>query len=311
MKKCWLLMLIIMCGLLTACKKNSTKDTVVEEIEEIPGVEVIQEVSQYTYTLSEQQDGGLLFTINGSWENGSEWKVECEDDAVALANVVEQSNGKTKITFVPEEGKDGYSEYTITLHDKETNEEIYRYVIPVMIEPEDKKLSAVKVNSYDSSQKENETANEEEEVVEDVEEDTEEDVEEDTELENKKTVTFRDVVGNMKFADEFVDVSTQVEEFSDRKNGKYSGEVFFTYKDYDYICIIAPNTPLSYLQKTMVIDAEAYELKNIGDVEVYVYTELGSRILMWKDTDGIRYVLGERKNSGEFIFEVVNLLMNK
>ena len=298
-----------MCGLLTACKKNSTKDTVVEEIEEIPGVEVIQEESQYTYTMSEQQDGSLLFTINGSWENGSEWKVECEDDAVALAEVIEETSGKAQISFVPKEGKSGYSEYIITLYDKENQEEIYRFVIPVMIVPEQKKLSAVEVNSYASVIQENETDIAEPEV--DEEEDTEEDVEEDTELENKKTVTFRDVVGNMKFSDEFVDVSTQVEEFSDRKNGKYSGEVFFSYKDYDYICIIAPNTPLSYLQKTMVIDAEAYEMKNIGDVEVYVYTELGSRILMWKDTDGIRYVLGERKNSGEFIFEVVNLLMNK
>ena len=116
----------------TACKKNTEEDVVVEEID-IPGVEVDNTECAYEYSYSEQQDGGLLFTIKGEWQSNEAWKTEHEQDVIAEVKELTQSNKEVQFEFTPKEGKSGYSEYFIELFDTNSQEKLYTFVVPIML----------------------------------------------------------------------------------------------------------------------------------------------------------------------------------
>ena len=94
--------MILFCSLFTACKKNTEEGVVVEEID-IPGVEVDNTECAYEYSYSEQQDGGLLFTIKGKWQSNEVWKTEHEQDVIAKVTEVAQSNKEAKFEFSSKE----------------------------------------------------------------------------------------------------------------------------------------------------------------------------------------------------------------
>ena len=302
----------------TACKKNTEEDVVVEEID-IPGVEVDNTECAYEYSYSEQQDGGLLFTIKGEWQSNEAWKTEHEQDVIAEVKELTQSNKEVQFEFTPKEGKSGYSEYFIELFDTNSQEKLYTFVVPIMLS-QDEKISVLNIFFYAPSE---ETivadVDEDVEVEVDTEVDTEEDIDidedsEETDLEDEETsqdtaADFEEIVGNVQVAEEVEILDVGVTEYTDRKDGKKAGEMRFTYEGKEYICIIAPNTPLSYFEKQVETLNYTKETKDIDGVEVTIYTVDYDRMILWKTKDNVRYVLKEKSFKDDSALEAVEMLI--
>ena len=316
MKKWWLLLLILVCSMFTACKKNTEEDVVVEEID-IPGVEVDNTECAYEYSYSEQQDGGLLFTIKGEWQSNEAWKTEHEQDVIAEVKELTQSNKEVQFEFTPKEGKSGYSEYFIELFDTNSQEKLYTFVVPIMLS-QDEKISVLNIFFYAPSE-ETIVADVDEDV--DVEVDTEVDAEEDidenseeTDLEDEETsqdteADFEEIVGNVQVAEEVEILDVGVTEYTDRKDGKKAGEMRFTYEGKEYSCTIAPNTPLSYFEKQVETLSYTKETKDIDDVEVTIYIINYDRMILWKTKDNVRYVLKEKNFKDDSALKAVEMLI--
>ena len=310
MKKWWLLLLILFCSLFTACKKNTEEGVVVEEID-IPGVVVDNTECAYEYSYSEQQDGGLLFTIKGEWQSNEAWKTEHEQDVIAEVKELTQSNKEVQFEFTPKEGKSGYSEYFIELFDTNSQEKLYTFVVPIMLS-QDEKISVLNIFFYSPSE-ETIVAD----VDEDVEVDTEEDIDEDseeTDFEDEETsqdteADFEEIVGNVQVAKEVEILDVGVTEYTDRKDGKKAGEMLFTYEGKEYSCTIAPNTPLSYFEKQVETLSYTKETKDIDGVEVTIYTVDYDRMILWKTKDNVRYVLKEKSFKDDSALEAVEMLI--
>lgn len=302
----------------TACKKNTEEDVVVEEID-IPGVEVDNTECAYEYSYSEQQDGGLLFTIKGKWQSNEVWKTEHEQDVIAEVKELTQSNKEVQFEFTPKEGKSGYSEYFIELFDTNSQEKLYTFVVPIMLS-QDEKISVLNIFFYAPSE---ETivadVDEDVEVEVDTEVDTEEDIDidedsEETDLEDEETsryteADFEEIVGNVQVAEEVEILDVGVTEYTDRKDGKKAGEMRFTYEGKEYSCTIAPNTPLSYFEKQVETLSYTKETKDIDDVEVTIYTVDYDRMILWKTKDNVRYVLKEKSFKDDSALEAVEMLI--
>ena len=281
----------------TACKKNAEEDMAEEEIE-IPGVEVSDETCAYEYSYSEQQDGSLLFTIKGKWQSNEAWKIEYDQDAIAEGKELEQSKKEVKFEFTPKEGKSGYSEYFIELYDTNTQKVTYTFVVPLMLS-QDEKISVLNILYY---------APTEEEVVEEVVEEDIPEADEEDEVSTENTMQeFYDVVGEIELPKDSEILEVCVKEYDDRKDGEKIGEMLFTYEDQEMVCVIAPDTPLSYFQNQM--EGYAFETQSIDDVEVIVYDTEKSRYFMWKSKDDVRYVLSERMNGKGNGIKVVEILI--
>lgn len=300
----------------TACKKNTEEDVVVEEID-IPGVEVDNTECAYEYSYSEQQDGGLLFTIKGEWQSNEAWKTEHEQDVIAEVKELTQSNKEVQFEFTPKEGKSGYSEYFIELFDTNSQEKLYTFVVPIMLS-QDEKISVLNIFFYAPSE-ETIVADVDEDV--DVEVDTEVDAEEDidenseeTDLEDEETsqdteADFEEIVGNVQVAEEVEILDVGVTEYTDRKDGKKAGEMRFTYEGKEYSCTIAPNTPLSYFEKQVETLSYTKETKDIDDVEVTIYIINYDRMILWKTKDNVRYVLKEKNFKDDSALKAVEMLI--
>ena len=302
----------------TACKKNTEEDVVVEEID-IPGVEVDNTECAYEYSYSEQQDGGLLFTIKGEWQSNEAWKTEHEQDVIAEVKELTQSNKEVQFEFTPKEGKSGYSEYFIELFDTNSQEKLYTFVVPIMLS-QDEKISVLNIFFYAPSE---ETivadVDEDVEVEVDTEVDTEEDIDidedsEETDLEDEETsqdtaADFEEIVGNVQVAKEVEILDVGVTEYTDRKDGKKAGEMRFTYEGKEYSCTIAPNTPLSYFEKQVETLSYTKETKDIDGVEVTIYTVDYDRMILWKTKDNVRYVLKEKSFKDNSALEAVEMLI--
>ena len=302
----------------TACKKNAEEDVVVEEID-IPGVEVDNTECAYEYSYSEQQDGGLLFTIKGEWQSNEAWKTEHEQDVIAEVKELTQSNKEVQFEFTPKEEKSGYSEYFIELFDTNSQEKLYTFVVPIMLS-QDEKISVLNIFFYAPSE---ETivadVDEDVEVEVDTEVDTEEDIDidedsEETDLEDEETsqdtaADFEEIVGNVQVAEEVEILDVGVTEYTDRKDGKKAGEMRFTYEGKEYSCTIAPNTPLSYFEKQVETLSYTKETKDIDGVEVTIYTIDSDRMILWKTKDNVRYVLKEKNFKDDSALEAVEMLI--
>ena len=294
----------------TACKKNTEEDVVVEEID-IPGVEVDNTECAYEYSYSEQQDGGLLFTIKGEWQSNEAWKTEHEQDVIAEVKELTQSNKEVQFEFTPKEGKSGYSEYFIELFDTDSQEKLYTFVVPIMLS-QDEKISVLNIFFYEPSEESIEA-----DVEEDLEVDTEEDIDEDseeTDFEDEETsqdtaADFEGIVGNVQVAEEVEILDVGVTEYTDRKDGKKAGEMRFTYEGKEYSCTIAPNTPLSYFEKQVETLSYTKETKDIDGVEVTIYTVDYDRMILWKTKDNVRYVLKEKSFKDDSALEAVEMLI--
>jgi hypothetical protein len=296
--------------LFTACKKNTEEGVVVEEID-IPGVVVDNTECTYEYSYSEQQDGGLLFTIKGEWQSNEAWKTEHEQDVIAEVKELTQSNKEVQFEFTPKEGKSGYSEYFIELFDTDSQEKLYTFVVPIMLS-QDEKISVLNIFFYAPSEESIE-ADVDEEVEVDAEEDIDEDSEE-TDLEDEETsqyteADFEEIVGNVQVAEEVEILDVGVTEYTDRKDGKKAGEMRFTYEGKEYSCTIAPNTPLSYFEKQVETLSYTKETKDIDDVEVTIYTVDYDRMILWKTKDNVRYVLKEKSFKDNSALEAVEMLI--
>ena len=310
MKKWWLLLLILVCSLFTACKKNTEEDKVVEEID-IPGVIADNLACAYEYSYSEQQDGGLLFTIKGEWQSNEAWKTEHEQDVIAEVKELTQSNKEVQFEFTPKEGKSGYSEYFIELFDTDSEEKLYTFVVPIMLS-QDEKISVLNIFFYAPSEESIEA-----DVDEEVEVDTEEDIDEDseeTDFEDEETsqdtaADFEEIVGNVQVAEEVEILDVGVTEYTDRKDGKKAGEMRFTYEGKEYSCTIAPNTPLSYFEKQVETLSYTKETKDIDDVEVTIYTVDYDRMILWKTKDNVRYILKEKNFKDDSALKAVEMLI--
>ena len=304
----------------TACKKNTEEDVVVEEID-IPGVEVDNTECAYEYSYSEQQDGGLLFTIKGEWQSNEAWKTEHEQDVIAEVKELTQSNKEVQFEFAPKERKSGYSEYFIELFDTNSQEKLYTFVVPIMLS-QDEKISVLNIFFYAPSE-ETIVADVDEDVEVEVEVDTEVDTEEDididedseeTDLEDEETsqdteADFEEIVGNVQVAEEVEILDVGVTEYTDRKDGKKAGEMRFTYEGKEYSCTIAPNTPLSYFEKQVETLSYTKETKDIDDVEVTIYIINYDRMILWKTKDNVRYVLKEKSFKDDSALEAVEMLI--
>ena len=298
----------------TACKKNTEEDVVVEEID-IPGVEVDNTECAYEYSYSEQQDGGLLFTIKGEWQSNEAWKTEHEQDVIAEVKELIQSNKEVQFEFTPKEGKSGYSEYFIELFDTNSQEKLYTFVVPIMLS-QDEKISVLNIFFYAPSE-ETIVADVDEDVEVDTEVDAEEDIDEnseETDLEDEETsqdteADFEEIVGNVQVAEEVEILDVGVTEYTDRKDGKKAGEMRFTYEGKEYSCTIAPNTPLSYFEKQVETLSYTKETKDIDDVEVTIYTVDYDRMILWKTKDNVRYVLKEKSFKDDSALEAVEMLI--
>ena len=318
MRKWWLLLLVLVCTIFTGCKKNTEEDKVVEEID-IPGVKVDDLTSAYEYSYSEQQDGGLLFTIKGEWQSNEAWKIEHEQDVIAEVKELTQSNKEVQFEFTPKEGKSGYSEYFIELFDTNSQEKLYTFVVPIMLS-QDEKISVLNIFFYAPSEETIEAdVDEDVEVEVDTEVDTEEDIDidedsEETDLEDEETsqdtaADFEEIVGNVQVAEEVEILDVGVTEYTDRKDGKKAGEMRFTYEGKEYSCTIAPNTPLSYFEKQVETLSYTKETKDIDDVEVTIYTVDYDRMILWKTKDNVRYVLKEKSFKDDSALEAVEMLI--
>lgn len=294
MRKWWILLLVLVCTLFNGCKKNPVEDIVVEEID-IPGVIADNLACAYEYSYSEQQDGNLLFAIKGEWGSNQTWKVTYEQDVIAKVVEVAQSNKEAKFEFSPIEGKDGYSEYYIELYDTTNGEKQYTFVVPIMLSQDNKKISVINILFYEPS-----------------EETTEEEIKEDTEETSEHITTeFEAIVGDIQLSTDAEVLDVAIKEYTDITDGNKAGEMLFTYEGKEFSCIIAPNIPLSYFQKQLEGDNYTQETQYIDDVEVIIYSIDGARMILWKNKDNVRYVLTEKKNSGEIGLKAVEMLIEK
>ena len=292
----------------TACKKNTEEDVVVEEID-IPGVEVDNTECAYEYSYSEQQDGGLLFTIKGKWQSNEVWKTEHEQDVIAEVKELTQSNKEVQFEFTPKEGKSGYSEYFIELFDTDSQEKLYTFVVPIMLS-QDEKISVLNIFFYAPSEESIEAdVDEDVEVDTDIDEDSEETDFEDEETSQDTAADFEEIVGNVQVAKEVEILDVGVTEYTDRKDGKKAGEMRFTYEGKEYSCTIAPNTPLSYFEKQVETLSYTKETKDIDGVEVTIYTVDYDRMILWKTKDNVRYVLKEKSFKDDSALEAVEMLI--
>lgn len=309
MKKYTLLLFILICSILTACKKDEIVEIETTDIENIPGVEVLERISRYDYSYSEQQDGSLLFTVGGNWEESQTWSITSDTEGIALVEELAQTKEEAKYSFVPQKSSKGYSEYELQLTDTATKEVSYTFVISLMKNEEQTKLSVLEVYFYEPSREEQTIdLTDTTEIVDATEIILDSEM---MEMINESEEAFYEVVGEISFPKEFTVEQKSVTSFERKGNEEKTGQIDFIYKDNLYSCIISSTIPLSYFQEVCGIESDLWEVTLVNEVEVSSYTQNTTEYIMWKDTDGIRYVLVSKKEKDVDSLEVAKLFINQ
>lgn len=304
MKKGKLLLLVLLCSMLAACKKDGTADIESTESPTIEGVGILQEKSLYDYAYEEQSGGTLLFSVKGDWGENLSWVLNDSENGVANVEELSQTANEVKYQFSPKENKGGYWDYEIVLCDKETKEIHYTYIVSVMQNTEAKTLMVLSVYFDELS----------EEITENTEETESEEVlsTEELELLTADEAKFHEVVGDFTVPKEITNFyeSAQVLEINEEETTV--GAISFFYEEEEYGCIISPSVPLSRFQAMFGIPEEEWEIKVINEVEVSFYQAQDYNYIMWKaPEEGHRYIVLEKDINGEIGFEAAELLMKQ
>ena len=303
MKKGKLLLLMLLCCMLTACKDD--KPNVEDTETEIEGVEQISSLFNYSY--EEQSGGVLLFSIEGQWNKNLSWVLDVEGEKVAKAKEVSQNSKTAKFQFTPENKKGGYSDFEIVLCDKKTKEVKYNCMLSLILSEDGKSVSFLNVYFEEATEVESESTENTEGSTNT--ENSEELSSEEKELQQKEETAFHKVVGELVVPTEFDSVYKSTS--TDQINGTEIkvGSISFTYKEKIYMCIVSPTMSLSDFVQDNKLKEEHKQVKVIKGTEVCCYEEKKARYIMWVNSDGIRYVLSEKKATDDGIFEVAELLI--
>lgn len=311
MKKAKILFIVFTCGLLAACGKNNNTDMKPTELD-IPGVEVMQERDDLEYTYKEQEDGSLNFTVKGKWEKNQKWNVISAEDAVATVKEVSQTNKKAEYHFTAKKELNGYSEYTISLSDTETNKTVYRIMFSVIADA-DAKLSVLNVYGYMPSEEKIESEEAESEAG--TEEVSEENVEENLTTEDftedeltyiqDKENEYNELVGDVFIPEELTITGKDADTFE----GKEIARTSLQYKENIFNCMIAPSVSVAEIKEGMESSKAVWNTKKIGETEVE-YSEIeGDTIVVWMNKEGISFALSGRNVKDDITFEVVKLMI--
>ena len=299
--------------MLVACKKNGATDQI-QSTETLPeGVVVEAENnSLYDYSYEQQAGGTLLFSIEGKWGENQAWVVQDKEDAVATAEQLSQTAKAVKYRFSPQK-KGGYSDFEISLCDKETGKVTCYYIVSVMASEDGTSLSVLSVYFEEISEEVNIGENVEQENKELTEEELQKQRWEEQERKEAQEAAdeFDKTIGTLSFPEQFTSLSKMVLVEDVEENGRTWGQVSFEYKDRKFMCAISKTLSFSELQELAGISVEEYEPKVIYDIEVQCYEEEESvRYIRW-DAAGYKYILMERKIEDETGFEVAELLLKQ
>ena len=299
MKKGKLLLLMLLCCMLTACKDDQPNIEATET--EIEGVEIVDAVFKYSY--EEQAGGNLLFSIEGEWGKNLSWALETEGDKVATAKELSQNTKVAKYQFSPTNKKGGYSDFEIVLRDTATKEIKYSAVVSLILSEDGKSLSFLNVYFEESIEESEDTQTTENT------EPTEELSSEQQEIIQEEEKSFHKLVGELTLPKEFT--SCYKKTTKDMINGKEIELAYISleYKEKSYICIVSKDLSFSDFLKEEKIDENLKQTKEVNKVEVSVYEGYDSRYVMWKNSDGLRYIVTEKKITDDTLFEVVGLLI--
>ena len=332
MKKAILLLLFSTCGLLAACGKKDKADISItdlnyagvakeqqmgaqgdydhaepEAMAEIPGVQVINDQTDFSYAYAEQNDGSLLFTIEGTWSENQTWGIKSLDESAANVKEISQSKAKVEYQIAAQKDHAGYSEFYITLSDTETKNEVYTIVFSA-ISDLDNKISALNAFGYGHSDETN-TEPEDMTIQESsaVEETTEEVYSED-ELEYQKDMEkgYDSIVGEYSFPDAF---TVSAKGYSEVLGSK-TAAVVFTYKGHTMYCNIAPSLTIDDL-KQAVDHSDTWKTKKVGETEVVYYTDNSDTTMMWMDEANCCYSLSGRGIADSVFDDAIQLMLNK
>ena len=330
MKKAKFLLLLSICGLIAACGKKDNADihstdrndagvakeqpmasqgdydpTDLEEMAAIPGVQIIKGEMDFSYAYTEQEDGSLLFTVEGTWDENQIWDIIPYEESVAAVKEVSQSKEKVEYQFTAEKEQTGYSEFYINLYEMETDNIVYTIVFSTMSDSENK-INVLNVFGHvrsDEADLESEI-----EIVQEsapTEEITEEYFSEDElEYQIEQEKGYASVVGDYSFP-EAIQVNGKA--YTDILETK-AAVVTFTYEGHSMLCSIAPSLTIEEIRQA-VKNSDTWKTKHIGETEVVYYTDNNDITMMWMDEANTCYSLSGRRIEVAVFDEVIQLML--
>ena len=325
MKKAKLLLLLFTCGLLAACgKKDQTDISSPEtnyageakeqpsfayegELEDdaemvtVPGVLIEYGQTDYLVSHSEQADGTLLFSIEGNWNENQKWEVSASDNPTADVKEVSRTNEKIEYQFTGQKDVSGYSEYTVSLSDTETDKTMFIAVFS-MFANQDGTLAALNTVGYipsDEEEIEAETVQESTEAEETEEYFSPDELQYIAEQERE----YAALMGERSYPEEFIIIGKGTLDILETK----AATIYFNYKGYSMNCGIAPSLTIDDL-KQAVDDSEFWKSKKVGETEVVYYVDNTDATMMWMDEANCCYLLSGREIP-EYVYEEAIQLM--
>ena len=325
-KKTKLLLLLFTCGLLAACGKKEKTDVsspetnYVGEAKEqpsfayeegleddaemvtVPGVLIEYGQTDYLTSYSEQADGSLLFFIEGNWNENQKWNVVASDNPTADVKEVSRTNEKIEYQFTGQKEVSGYSEYTISLSDAETDKTMFIAVFS-MLANQDGTLTALNTVGYIPS-------DEEEIEVETVQESTaaEETVEyfspDELQYIAEQEREYAALMGERSYPEEFIITGKGTMDILETN----AATIYFNYKGYYMNCGIAPSLTIDDL-KQAVDDSETWKSKKVGETEVVYYADNTDTTMMWMDEANCCYLLSGREIPDSVYEEAIQLML--
>ena len=330
MKKAKLLFIFFTCGLLAACGKKEKADigspdlnydgvakeqptaaqgnygqTNPTEMAMVPGVQIVKDQTSYSYSYTEQADGSLLFTIEGTWDENQTWDIIHLEEPIVIAKEISQSKEKVEYQFTAKKDLAGYSEFYINLSETETDKDVYTIAFSTISDSENK-VKALNAYGYiPSDEADTETEDKAAEESSAAEETTAEvqspeEVEYMQEMENG----YASIVGERSFPEAFtINEKGYIDILEIR-----AALIAFTYKDHLMSCSIAPSLTIEEL-KQAVEESDTWITKTVGETEVVYYVDGTDTTMIWMDETKCCYMLSGRGIEESVFDDVISLMV--
>lgn len=330
MKKAKLLLLLFTCGLLAACGKKEKTDIAApdtnyageakerpsygyvedaddaEETVSIPGILIEKGQTDYQVSHSEQSDGSILFSIEGKWNENLKWDVAASENPTAEVKEVSRTNEKIEYQFTGQKDVIGYSEFTISLSDPDTDKTMFVAVFSLLSNQEGM-LTALNTVDYipsDEKKPEVETVTVRESTA---AEETEEYISPDEqEYIAAMEKAYNELMGERSYPEEFTITGKGTTDILETN----AATVSFTYKEHSLICSMSPTLTIESLRQA-VDGSDAWKTKKVGETEVVYSTDNNDITMMWKDEASVCYMLSGREVPEAVYFEAIKLMLGK
>lgn len=273
MKRIYLMIMLMLVLVLPACGKK-------ENTEEKLNV-LSSEAHPYEYSCQAQEDGSLLFIINGQWSG--KWSAYSTMEDIIGVQAKDQSDTQASFTLKAMNDIGGYSEVLLT---QEDGKEVPVTIAVTVISDEEDGLQIGSIQVLEEDALQEETVS-------------------DNSAQQEEAPSSREqIISALGGIEMKVPAQLSVTHVSDgqwetEEGPKPYAQMEFAYEGTPMMALLAKDVSLTEFEKVLVDEDVEKEVITEGDTETWILPVDGGTITMWKGSDEIRYVVIDRKENSD------------